>query len=71
MGEEYVYRLGHGCDDKRLLDEPMLIRNQKDFNKLINKLQLLDEEEFAVKTSEGGKNSRVKALGIYQSFVKI
>ena len=69
--EDYVYWLGHGCDDKRLLDEPMLIRNKKDFSKLINKLELVDEEEFAVKTSEGGKNSRVKALGIYQLFVKI
>ena len=70
-GEEYTYRVGHAYDNTKLLGEPLLIRNKKDFEKLINILELLDEAEFASKTIEGGKNSKVKALGIYQLFVKI
>ena len=44
--QEYFYRLGHGYDDKRLLGEPMLIRNRRDFEKLIEKLSLRNEDEF-------------------------
>ena len=70
-GDYYLYSIGHGCDDDRILDTPMIIRNKKDFNALINKINVLDFAEFAKKTREGSKNSRIKALGIYQLFVKI
>ena len=70
-GEEYDYILGHAHDDRKILEEPMLIRNKKDFDKLIQKMELLDASEFANKTIEGGKNSKTKAIGIYQLFVKV
>ena len=70
--QEYFYRLGHGYDDKRLLDEPMLIRNRRDFDKLIEKLELRNENDFISKVVDRyEQDTKTKAIGIYQLFVKV
>ena len=63
------YSIGFGCDDKTLLDEPMYIGDKKDFQKLISKINSVDEEFF--NQSNNIKNSKTKAIGIYQLFVKL
>ena len=64
-----VYSLGHACDDKTILDAPMLIRNKKDFEKLIEIVLKQDQEDFIRNTREA-ITSNTHVIGIYQQFVK-
>ena len=63
------YSLGFGHDDKTILEEPMYIGDKKDFQKLINAVGLVDEEFF--NRSNKIQNSKTKAIGIYQLFIKL
>ena len=66
----YLYHIGHACDDEKVLKEPILINNKKDFDKLIEKVLHQDEESF-ISVNKNAVNSNTKAIGIYQLFVKI
>ena len=71
FGETYFidYSLGFGHDDKTILEEPMYIGGKKDFQKLLNTVGLVDEEFF--NQSNKIQNSKTKAIGIYQLFIKL
>ena len=68
--ESFVdYSLGFAHDDKTILDEPMLIANDNDFKKLIQKINLHDVELF--NQSIHIRDTKTKVIGIYQLFIKV
>ena len=67
--QRYDYFIGTARDDKNLLDEPVYIGNHKDFKMLLEKLSLQYLESF--NQSKYVRDTKTRAIGIYQLFIKV
>ena len=71
MGDllHYECLIGHGADDKKMLEHPMYIANKKYYENLLNKIILLDPEHF--NKSFRIQDTKTKVFWVYQLYIKI